>query len=126
MFHPAFLYELDDPARIEVDTKADAAANLTEMFDGQPQSAGSGRTEHEPVRSLGEILLGQSVAEHFVVDAEIINDDAALRNTGRAARFKHVDRLLLQGLGDPTADRSATEPFVLEQAKKFQIVKAVH
>ena len=68
VLHPALLDELDDPARIEIDAEADAAAVLAQVLDRQPQPARAGRAEHQPVRSLGEVLVGQRVAEHLVVD----------------------------------------------------------
>ena len=42
MLAPAFLDQLDDPARIEIDAEADAAAILREMLDGQAQPARTG------------------------------------------------------------------------------------
>ncbi len=41
MFHPPLLDELNDPARVEINTEADATAKLAEMFDGQSESAGT-------------------------------------------------------------------------------------
>ena len=51
---PAFLDQLDDPARIEVDAEADAAAILREVLDRQPQPPRARRPEHQPVRALAE------------------------------------------------------------------------
>ena len=38
VLHPALLDQLDDPARIQVDAEADAAAILRQVFHRQPQS----------------------------------------------------------------------------------------
>jgi hypothetical protein len=57
VLHPAVLDELDDPARIEIDAEANATAELAKMFDGQAQAARSGRSEHQPVAALGEVLV---------------------------------------------------------------------
>ena len=51
---------------------------------------------------LGKILVGQRVAEHRVVDAEIVDDDAALGNAGGAAGLEDVDRLVRQALRAPS------------------------
>ena len=60
---PALLDQLDDPARIEVDAEADAAAMLRQVLDRQPQPARAGRAEHQPVRALRKLVVGQRVAE---------------------------------------------------------------
>ena len=65
VLHPALLDELDDPPRIEVDAEADAAAILGQMLDRQPQPPRAAGAEHQPVRPLGKILVGQRVAEQF-------------------------------------------------------------
>ena len=54
---PALLDQLDDPARIEIDAEADAAAVLGEVLDRQPQPPRPGRAEHQPVRALREELF---------------------------------------------------------------------
>ena len=69
---PALLDELDDPARIEIDAEADAAAVLREVLDRQAQPARARRPEHQPVRALREELVGQRLAEQLVVDAEVL------------------------------------------------------
>ena len=56
VLHPALLDELDDPARIEIDAEADAAAMLGQVLDRQPQPPRAGRAEHQPVRALGKVL----------------------------------------------------------------------
>jgi len=76
MLHPALLDELDDPARVEIDAKADAAAMLAKMLDRQAEPAGAGGPEHQPVRPLREVFVGQGVAEQLVVDPVVLDDDA--------------------------------------------------
>src|SRR4029079_17951867 len=39
MLAPALLDQLDDPSRVEIDAKADAAAILRQMLDGETQPA---------------------------------------------------------------------------------------
>src|SRR5260221_14167238 len=95
VLHPAFLDELDHPARVEVDAEANAAAILAQMLDGQSQPPRSGWPEHQPVSALGEILLRKTFAEHLVIDAKVVHDDTTLGNPGRAAGFEYEDRLLL-------------------------------
>src|SRR5438477_417247 len=52
---PPLLDQLDHPAGIEVDAEADAAAQLREVLDRQPQAPGTRRSEHEPVGALREV-----------------------------------------------------------------------
>src|SRR5215469_12282645 len=92
----------------------------------QKQTPRAGRAEHEPVRSLGEILLRQRVAEHLVVDAEIVLDDAALGDAGGTAGLENISRLILQGFRHPTAHRAAAQAFVLEEAEQLQVVEPPH
>src|SRR5262249_42181527 len=105
MLHPALFDELDDPAWIEIDAEADAAAELAEMLDGEAQPPRSARAKHQPVRSFGKVLLRQRRAELLVVDAKIVDDDAALRNAGGAAGLEDVGGLAPQGLGLPAPNR---------------------
>ena len=43
-----------------------------EVLDRQPQPPRAGRAEHQPVRALRKILVGQRVAEDLVVDPEVL------------------------------------------------------
>src|SRR5262249_54008679 len=112
--HPSLLNEFDDPAWIKIDAEADAAAKLTHVFDGQAQPPRARRSQHEPIRTLGKVLLRQGRAEHFIVDAKIIYDDAALRNAGGPTRLEDVDRFALKRFRHPPTHRPAAQPFVLE------------
>ena len=118
----AHLEELDDPARVEVDDEADAAAVLREVLDGETQAARPRRPEHEPVRALREKFVGQRVAEHLVVGAEVVDVDARLGHAGAAARLEDVDGTVGQTLRHPAADGAAAQPLVLEGPKRVEVV----
>ena len=105
VFHPSLFDQLDDPARIQVDAETDAAAMLSQMLDGQSQPTRSARTEHQPVGSLGKVLVRQGVAEKFIVFPMIFNHHTALRNSRGAARFKHKRRLAGMSLWAPSDAR---------------------
>ena len=126
VLHPALFDQLDHPPRIEIDAKANAAAMLRQMLDGQSQSPRAGGPKHQPVGPFGKILLRQRIAEQRIVGAKIVDRDAALGNAGRAAGFEHVNRLVGQRLGHPAPHRPAAEPFVLKLRKLFQIVERPH
>ncbi len=91
------------------------------MLDGQPQPPGTRGPQHHPVASLGEVLVGERVAEEFVVDPVVLDDDATLGNAGGAAGLEDVGRLVGEALGDPTADGAAAEPLILEQRELREI-----
>jgi hypothetical protein len=121
VLHPALFDELDDPPRIEIDAKADTAAELGQMFDRQAQAARTARAEHQPVRSFGKILFGQCAGKNLVVSPVVLDYNAALGNARRAAGFEDVRRLARKGLGNPAAGGPAAKPFVLEQRKFLDI-----
>ena len=58
VLHPALLDQLDDPARIEIDAEANAAAMLGQMLDRQPQPPRARGAQHQPVRALGKYSSG--------------------------------------------------------------------
>src|SRR4029450_6150701 len=101
MPHPALLDEFDDPARVEINAKAYAAAILAQMLDRQAQAPWAGRAQHEPVGPFGEELLRQRAAEDFVVDPMVLGDNAALRNACGAAGFENISRLVPQSTRQP-------------------------
>ena len=123
VLHPALLDELDHPPRIEIDAETNAAAMLGQVLDRQPQPPRARGAQHQPIRAAREILLRQRVAEERIVDAEILDRDAALRHARGAARLEHVDRPVGQRLGHPPPHRPAAEPFVLERRKLLQVVE---
>src|SRR5262245_20819686 len=92
---PALVDQLDDPARVEVDAEADPAAVLREVLDRQAQPARPRRAEHQPVRTLGEVLRGERSGVEVVVGAEVDAGDAALRDAGGAAGLEDEDRRAL-------------------------------
>ena len=87
----AALDQLDDPARVEVGHEADPAAMLGEMLDRQSEAAGTAGADHDPVGAAGECVVGQLVAEGFVVDAEVVDTDARFGDAGAAAGFEDAD-----------------------------------
>lgn len=119
------LQELHDPARIEVHAEADAAAILREVFDRESQSAWAGGAEHQPVRAARKVFVRQRVAEILVVGPVVLDDHAALGNAGRAAGLEDVHRLVGKSFRNPTADRAATKPLVLEVRELLQILETV-
>ena len=106
LIHLARLQQLDDPARIEVDAERDAAAMLRQVLDRQPQPARTGGADHQPVAALGKVLVGQRVAEHLVVDPEVVDVDARLRHAGRSAGLEREDGPSVVALRHPPADRA--------------------
>src|SRR5262245_51802722 len=124
MFHPALIDQLDYPARVEVDAEADATAMLTEMLDGQAEAPWSGRPEHQPVRTLGKVLLWESLAEQLVIGAKVVGRHTTLRHAGSPARFEHVDRLVSVRLWHPAPHGPAAQPIVLAQAELAQVLES--
>ena len=119
------LDQLDHPARVEVDHEADAAAVLREVLDGQAQPARAGGPERQPVGALREGVVGQRVAEHLVVDAEVVDVDARLGHAGAAAGLEDVDGPARVALRHPAAHRAAAQPLVLEGAELVEVGVAV-
>ncbi len=60
LFDGAAFDELDNPARIQIDAEADAAAMLGQVLDGQTQAARAGGPEHQPIGAFGKILYPDS------------------------------------------------------------------
>src|SRR5216683_2638578 len=114
VLHPAFFDKFHDPARIEIDAKTDAAAELAQVLNGQTQTPGAGGPEHQPISAFWEVFVRKSLAEYFIVRAEILDIDTGLRYPGRAAGFKYVDRSVGKGAWHPMAYRTAPEPFVFK------------
>src|SRR5262249_12323213 len=70
VLHPSFLDELYDPTGIEIDAKTNSASILAQMLYRQAKSSRTGRAKHEPVRAFREMLFGQRLTEHLVIDSE--------------------------------------------------------
>src|SRR5262249_42225121 len=122
-FGLAPLNQLDHPSRIEIDAEADAASVLTKMFNRKPEPSRSGRSQHQPVRALREILFGQSVAEHLVVGAKVFKLQAALGHTGAPAGLKGKDWFAGDPFWQPPPHRTAAQPLILKRRKSCQILK---
>src|SRR5713101_4689335 len=121
VLHPAFFDKFHDPARIEIDAKTDAAAELAQVLNGQTQTPGAGGPEHQPIGAFGEVFVRKSLAEYFIVRAEILDIDTGLRYPGRAAGFKNIDWPIRKCYRHPAAYRTAPEPFILKQPKFLQV-----
>ena len=126
MLHPALLDQLDHPPRIEVDAEADATAILRQVLDREPQPTRARGTEHQPVGTPREIPVGERVAEHLIVGAEVTGVDSRLRRARRATGLKHVHRLVGETLWHPPADGASTEPLILERRELLEVVEALH
>src|SRR5215472_4055941 len=95
------------------------------MFDGQPETPGTGGAEHQPVRAAREVFLGQGFAEQLVIDAEIFDGRAALGDAGSSAGLEDIDRLAGQSLGNPAAHGPAAQPLVLKFWESLQVLETV-
>ena len=126
VFHPPLLDQLHDPARIQIDAETDAAAMLCQVLDRQTQATGSRGAQHQPVRTFGEVLVRQRVAEQLVIPPMILDHHTAFRNASCAARLENVDRFPRMPCRNPTADRTAAEPFIFEIGKLLQVVERLH
>jgi len=94
------------------------------VLDREAQPARPRRTEHQPVRALGKVLVGQRPAEELVVGAEVLDGDPALGDAGRAAGLEDVNRPSREPFRNPALDRTAAQPLVLEQSEAPQVVEA--
>ena len=120
--HVAALEQLDHPARVEIETKTDAAANLRQMLHSEAQAPGAAGPDHDPIGAAREKLVGKSVRKLLVIDAEVLVVDPRFRHTRAAARFKCADRLAGVGLRHPASHRPASQPLILEKPKTIEIV----
>jgi hypothetical protein len=112
---------LDDPAGVEVHHEADAAAELAEVLDREPQAPRPGGPHLEPVGALREEFVGQGDAEELVVDPEVLDADAGLGHPGRSPGLEDVDRPVLVPEGHPAPHRPAAQPLVLEVAEAPEV-----
>ena len=116
----------DHPARIQVHTERNPAPHLGQVFDGQAQPPRSGGAQHQPVGAAREALFAERLAEHGIVDAEVVHVDPRLGNARAAAGLEDVDRPVGVGPRDPAPHRPAPQPLVLKRRKPRQIVEAVN
>ena len=119
LLHPAFLDELDDPARIEVDAEADAAAVLGQMLDGQPQASRPRGPKHQPIRPMREILLGQRVAEKRIVGPEIFDSRCGSSARRWCRPFRRRRSACRPALWAPTAGPGRRAAIRLQMAETF-------
>ncbi len=125
MFHPTFLDEFDHPSRVKIDTKADSTSVLAQVLDGQSKPPGARRSEHQPIGSFGEVLVGKSVAEKLIIDSEIVDHHAALGNPSRAASFENISGFSGKAFGNPSLDWSTAKPFIFEHREFLQVIKTL-
>jgi hypothetical protein len=118
----AALNELDDPARVEIDTEGDAAAMLREMLDSEAEAAGAAGAEVQPVSAAREKLVRQGAGECFVIDAEILMGNAGFRHASGASGFERKDRFVRVRLRHPAPHGSTAQPFIFEESKTIEIL----
>ena len=94
-----------------------------QVLDGQAQPARAGRPEHQPVAPFREELLRQRVGEHLVVDPEVVDDDAALGDAGRAAGLEDVDAAI--GVSAFGTQRRTGPPRSQSSSKKRELLEVV-
>lgn len=63
LLHLAVFDEFDDPPWIQIDAKANASAELAQMFNGQSQPSWAAGAQHQPIGTPRKILVGQRFAE---------------------------------------------------------------
>ena len=88
--------ELLHEARIEVDEVAGAAADVGQMFNGQAQTARTGRPHHQPSAPAREVVVVDLVAELGVIDLVVIPPDALLGHTGGTTSLEDIEGLALK------------------------------
>jgi hypothetical protein len=70
------------------------------------------------------MLVGQCGAEDLVVDPEVLAVDARLRRARCTSGFEYENGFARQPARHPPLDRTAAQPFVLEQIKQLKIGEA--
>ena len=116
-----------DPARIEIDEVAGAAAHVGQVLDREPQSPWSGRTNHQPVMISREFLIIQRIGKLAVVHLVVVPADALLGHASGTTGLEDVERLALELLGHPHLRLQIAKPFILEMREFFDnIVKTCY
>jgi hypothetical protein len=118
LLHPALFDELDHPSRIEVHAKANSAAMLAQVFHGKPQPSRARRAQHQPVGAFRKLFIRQRLAEHFIVNAEILDGEPALWNSSGAPGFKNEERFASETFWQPALQRTA-QPLVFKRREPF-------
>src|SRR6266851_1859999 len=57
------------------------------MLDRKPEPPWTRWAQHQPVGISRKVFIGKRLAEHLVIDPEILHGHATLRYSGRAAGF---------------------------------------
>src|SRR6185369_14812854 len=91
------------------------------MLDRQTQTTRTGWSKRKPVSAAREELFGQSVAERFVVDAEVVDINTRLRHARAAAGLKRVDRPIGVTFRHPATHWTTTQPFVLKKTETRKV-----
>ena len=94
------------------------------MLHGKTQPPRARGPEHQPVGAPREIFVRKRLAEHFIVDAEVLDGNAAFRHSGRSPCLEDIERFAGKPLRHPPAHRPAPQPFVLERREFSQIFEA--
>ncbi len=99
---------------VQIDEVAGTAAVVGQMLNGEAEATRAGGADHDPRVAGREVLVGELVAEFFVIDAEVVPADALLRHAGGATGFEDVKGLACEGLRHPDLGLEVAQPFVLE------------
>ena len=118
--------QLLDPAGIEIDMVATAAAEVREMFNGETKATRTGRADHDPVAAFREKLVAELMGELLVIVFVIFPANPLLRQTGRASGLKHIERAALVGVGDKTFVLLIAQPFVLKMGELDDLIGGFH
>src|SRR4029077_7760514 len=109
--------QLLDPAWIEVDEVARAAAHVCQVLDREAQTTGAGRPHHQPIMVSGEMLVADLFAELAVIDLVILPADALFGHSGGSAGFKDIKWTALELRRNPNLRLKVAKPFLLEMRK---------
>src|SRR5260370_14561174 len=93
------------------------------MLDRTPEPPWTRRAQHQPVGISRKVFIGKRLAEHLVIDADILHGHATLRYSGRAAGLEDVRGQVSEALGHPAANRTSAEPLILERREFSHIRK---
>src|SRR5260370_18882847 len=95
------------------------------MLDRKPKPPWTRWAQHQPVGISRKVFVGKRLAEHLVIDAEILHGHATLRYSGRAAGLEDVRGQVSEAFGHPTANRTSAEPLILKRRAFSDIRKAL-
>src|SRR6185369_9612268 len=98
----------------QIDEVTGTSPEVREVFDGEAQSAGTGRANHEPGRTSREMLVGNFGREFFVIRLVIVPADSLFGHAGRAASLENIVRTSFKWRGYPDLGLQVAQPFVLK------------